>query len=118
MVIEADLADRARRRQRVEPLGDLVVGGRLRIRRRTALRVMRMHADREPALGPRREHGCRARDLRVVFGGENHERARHTRRARPFNDRVKIADELLAGDMAVAIDQGAYGATAPVTWNW
>ena len=80
---------------------------------------MRMDADRESALGPGREHRRRASDLRVVFGGENDERARHPGRARPFDDGRQVGDELLAGDVAVTVDQGRLtGATAPVTWNW
>ena len=104
VIVETDLADRAGGRQRIEPRRHRV-RGRLRIRREH-LGVMRMHADRKPALGPRGEHRAGPRDLRIVFGGQNHERARHTGRARPFNNRIKIAGELLAGDMAVTIDQG------------
>ncbi len=91
-----------------------LVGGRLRIGGKR-LGVMRMHADREPAFGPGAQHGFGPRQLRIVFGGENDERARHAGRARPFDNRIEIGDELLAGDVAVTIDQGA---TAPVTWNW
>ena len=79
---------------------------------------MRMNADRKSALGPGVEDCLRPRDFGVVFGGENHERARHTGRARAFNNRIEIGDEFLAGDVAVAVCQGAYGVNAPVTWNW
>jgi hypothetical protein len=41
-----------------------------------------MNANRVPAFRPRRRHGCRAR---------------------PFNDGIKIRDELFAGDMAMRI---------------
>ena len=68
--------------QRVEPALRPVAAAACRIGGEQ-VRVMRVDADRKPALGPGRQHGCRACDLRVVFGGENHQRARRPcRRAR------------------------------------
>ena len=93
-----------------------VSGGRLRIRGEH-VGVMGMNADSEPALGPGlRARSPPARSPRRLRRRESRARARRPPPAR-VDDRVKIGDELLAGNMAMTIGQGAYGATAPVTWN-
>jgi len=72
-----------------------------------AFRVVRMNAYGKSTLGPRFPDGIRPSYLRVVFGREDHECARHTGRARASDYGFKIAGKFLTGDVAVTVDQGA-----------
>ena len=93
VVVEADLADRARRRRRGELLahdgrGALRIVGEL-------VRLVRVHADREPDAGPELLDALGLRRLLRVAGFENDQRALDARRpargGRPPRDRPRTS---------------------------
>ena len=80
--------------------------------------LMGMHADREPHLVPGARHRARPRELGLVLGPENDQRACDARVLRPSDDGVEIGRELVAGQVAVRVDHrtrapaGRLGSTA------
>ena len=104
VIVEADLADRARRRQRVEPRAP-PCRGRLPGFVGEHVRVMRMDADREAALRPRLRARVPACAISASSSAARMTSARDTPGlARPLDDRVEIGGELLAGEVTMRID--------------
>ena len=102
VVVEADLADRAHGAAS-RPAGSPSDPPPPPDRRRTGARGADARRSRiaRPATRPAR---VAVRELRVVFGREDHETAHEPGAARARDDGLEIAGELLAGQMTVRID--------------
>ena len=105
MVVEADLADRARGGRRGELIADhrgraRGIGGEL-------VRLVRVDADRHPHLGPQRGDALGLRRFGGVARLEHDQHALEAGGLRAVDDGVEIAREGLVGEMAVAVDHGS-----------
>jgi hypothetical protein len=103
VIVEPDLAHRPGER----PVGD----GRLRPPRRLLgvggkrPRGVRVHADREPHLGPGRADDAGLRQLRLVVCRQDHERLPDPGLAGPADHRVEILGELGSRQVAMRIHE-------------
>ena len=108
MVVEADLANRAHVGPGVEPARH--DAGRLGWISGKEMRVMRMDAGGQVNGLPARGQRARPLPFGVVFRRHNHQQPLQPGVAGPADDGIEIGDELLAGEVAVAIDHGAVNA--------
>jgi hypothetical protein len=101
VVVQPDLSERDRPMRgqvRIEPADRRVeIGGVLSC-------LVRVDPDGKPHTVPGGAHRPGALPFRVIASGENHQRPRHSGGARARHDRVEIAGEFLAGQMAMGVD--------------
>src|SRR5205823_10297857 len=131
VIVEADLADGAHERHRLDLRADRC-GSLLRVVGELT-GVMRMHADREPNVGPERFELASLNRLVLVARLEDDERTLDAGLAGTADDRLQIAGKGVIGEVAVGVDQAgswfrvpgsgfwfrvlATGLLNPATWN-
>src|SRR5439155_24132934 len=103
VVVETDLADRARRRHRLELRADCI-GSLLRLGREL-VRLVWMNADGKADVRPEALDSVRLRRFLLVCCGENDERALDARFTRTSDDGLEIIGEDLVCQMAMRINQ-------------